>query len=78
MDLYNYWGKRVRITDVDGKTHVGYAAYYTSELDDPNGIANLSIEPDNNRERILISFTADEISKIEIISSDTPAMAKAV
>ena len=69
MDIHNYCGKHVSITDIDGKVFRGYAAYYTSELDDPDGIASLSIEPDGE-DGHLISFTADEISHIELAASD--------
>ena len=65
MNLYEFWGKRVKITDTDGKIFIGYAAYYTSALDDPDGVGYLSLEPDG-REDILIDFTENEITNIEI------------
>jgi len=74
MKLYEYHGKHVRITDIDGKVFIGYAADYTSELDDPDGVASLAIEPKHNPDRILIEFTEAEIASIEIMSSDMPAM----
>ena len=72
MDIYDSTGKRVIITDIDGQQFIGYSAYYTSELDDPDGVASISIEPDG-RDDILINFTQDEIASIEVIHEAVPA-----
>ena len=77
MKLYDYWGKRVRITAVDGQVIVGHAAYYTSELDDPDEVESLSIEVES-RDGILISVEESEIAVIEIIDADVHEMAKVV
>jgi len=78
MRLYDYRGKTVKIIDIDGKIFQGYAAYYTSELDDPDGVACLSIEPDHNPDKIFIDFTESEIASIEVIDTDIHEMAKVV
>jgi len=77
MNLCHYWGKRVRITAEDGQVLVGNASYYTSEHDDPDGVASLSLEVDG-RDGILISVEESEIASIEIITADIPVFAEAV
>ena len=77
MDIYDYWGKDVKITDIDGQIFVGHVAYYTSELDDPDGIANISLRQGDSA-GILIGFTTAEIASIEIIDADVHEMAKVV
>jgi len=74
MKLWEYSGKRVRIIDIDGQRHVGFIEFYTSELDDPDGIACLSLRPDYNPDRILIDFTESEIADIEVLSANAPQM----
>jgi len=58
----------------DGQIFKGHVAYYTSELDDPDGVASLSIELDG----VLISFTEADITKIETAAANTPTMAEAI
>ncbi|MCL1878285.1 MAG: hypothetical protein FWF80_05465 [Defluviitaleaceae bacterium] len=77
MRLWEFEGKRIKITDVDGQVFIGACDYYTSELDDPNGVASLSLAPDGEDD-ITIGFTADEIAGIEIIPDAMPVMAEAV
>jgi len=77
MKLYEYYGKRIKITDVDGQTFIGLGDNYTSELDDPDGVASLTLNPDN-RDNVLISFTESEIAYIEVLSVDAPIMANVV
>lgn len=67
IDLYDYHGKNVYITFVDGDTLSGIAVYYTSALDDPDGRANLSIE-ESNRPGYLIAAYADEIADIKLLN----------
>ena len=77
MDLWNYSGKRVEIIDIDGRKHVGLVDFYTSELDEPDGVATISLRPDGY-DGVLIDFTAAEIASIEIITAAKPVMASAV
>ena len=72
-----YEGKRVVITDVDGVTHTGLLEFYTSELDDPDGIASISLAPDDRRD-ILINFEESEIARIECLSVPSRELAIAV
>ncbi len=64
-DLRDYRGKNVLITFTDGDTLSGFAAYYTSELDDPDGKENMTIEKENGN--LLIDVYADEIADIKIL-----------
>jgi len=77
MKIYDYWGKRVKITTADGQIFIGHVAYYTSELDDPNGIESISVEVDG-KENVLFGFTKKDITDIEILTADVPSMANAV
>ena len=77
MKLWMYENKRVRITDVDGKMHVGFVDHYTSELDSPNGVRSLSLEPDG-RDDVYVNFEESEIAHIEVIALKAQGMAVAV
>ncbi|MDR2166657.1 MAG: hypothetical protein LBE35_02245 [Clostridiales bacterium] len=72
MHLWEYEGKRVKIVDDDGNITVGLADFYTSELDDPNGVASLTIRPDGVS-GALFEFEENEIAHIEIIPEATYA-----
>jgi hypothetical protein len=80
MKLYDYVGLRIRIIDDDGNITTGLADFYTSELDDPDGAASLSIRPDGTL-GVLFEFEENEIAHIEIIDAtfgqpeDMPAKA---
>ena len=69
--------KKIKITNIDGETFTGFADYFTSELNSPDGFASLSIRPDNEK-GILISFEEPEIAGIEIIADDNSVMADAI
>ena len=75
MKLWEYSGKRVSIIDVDGKAHKGFVDFYTSELDEPDGVATISLRPDNSI-GMLIDFTAGEIASIEC--TDVPSRGLAI
>ena len=77
MNMWEYSGKSVRIVDIDKQVHVGFVDFYTSELDEPDGVATISLRPGGTK-GILIDFTENEIASIEIIPSDIPSMANAV
>ena len=64
--LRDYRGKDVSIVFTDGDTLKGFAAYYTSDLDDPDGKENITIEK-NGGDR-LIEVYADEIADIKILN----------
>ena len=64
--MRDYRGKDVSVVFYDGDTLKGFAAYYTSDLDDPDGRENITIEQnDGNR---LIDVYADEIADIKILN----------
>ena len=79
MGFWDYEGMRVKITDVNGNTHIGVVDFYTSELDDPDGVGYLSLHPDG-MDDILVDFCESEITDIESLSVDLPSsvMARAV
>ncbi|MCL2017084.1 MAG: hypothetical protein FWG68_12650 [Defluviitaleaceae bacterium] len=70
MKLYEYEDKYVKIVDIDGNVFVGFVDIYTSELDEPDGIASLTIIPyniPNWEKRCLLGIYENEISTIETI-----------
>ena len=66
MKLWEYEGKKVRVTCISGRIFEGYVDYYTSELDDPDGVASLSLDSDGADDD-LVNFAVDEIMNIETI-----------
>ena len=70
MKLWKYNGKHVRIQTDDGQIFTGIAQDYTSELDNPDGVACISIGN--------IEFEESEIASIEIIHASAPVMASAI
>ena len=71
MKLWEYSGKRIKITAINGQVFEGYGDHYTSELDNPDGIPTLSLDPDNE-DGMFIEFSESEIAKIETLPSDIP------
>lgn len=65
-NLRDYRGENVTIVFVDGDTLSGFVAYYTSDLDDPDGKENITIE--KNDGNVLIDVYDDEIADIRILS----------
>lgn len=59
MKLWQYNGKKVRLTDVNGKEWIGFAYDYTSALDNPDGVPCITINS--------VEFEEGEITSIEII-----------
>ena len=70
MNLWEYSGKHIRIATCVGQVFEGIAQDYVSELDNPDGVACISIGD--------IEFEEPEIVNIEVISSNTPAVAEAI
>jgi len=70
MKLWHYEGKQIKITTVNGRIFEGVAHDYTSELDNPDEVACISIGN--------IEFEENEIARIEIITTDIHEMAVAV
>lgn len=65
-NLRDYRGENVTIVFVGGDTLSGFVAYYTSDLDDPDGKENITIE--KNDGNVLIDVYDDEIADIRILS----------
>lgn len=65
MNLWEYSGKRVRVIDIDDKEWIGKCEGYTSDVDNENGIASITImtEPYNGT----ICLYENEIKSIEEI-----------
>jgi len=63
MRLFDYENKQVRITTISGRIFEGVAKDYTSELDNPDGVACISIGN--------IEFEEGEIKLIELVSTET-------
>ena len=77
MQLWEYEGKRVRITDVDGEVFIGLADIYHHADDNESGIASISLDPDGISDAY-IGFDENEIASIEILASEIPDMAEAI
>ncbi|MCL2362475.1 MAG: hypothetical protein FWC73_11780 [Defluviitaleaceae bacterium] len=77
MKIWEYEDRHVKIIDDDGRIHIGFIEFYTSELDEPDGIATISLRPDGTT-GYLIDFTESDIASIEVIPSSTLAVAHAV
>ncbi|MCL2225743.1 MAG: hypothetical protein FWB96_12320 [Defluviitaleaceae bacterium] len=76
MNLWEFEDKQIKVTTVSGRVFIGFGDHYVSELDNPDGVATLSLARDGC-DTSFIEFTADEITSIELISGATP-LAKAV
>ena len=70
MRLWEYSGKHVKILTDDGQIFEGIARDYTSELDNPGGVACISIGN--------IEFEETEIINIEVVQTNITAMASAI
>ena len=75
MSLWKYSGQFVKLIDIDNRNHIGIVEFYTSEYDDPDGIASISLRP-YDTEGILIDFTESEIINIELVSSNSTKITK--
>ena len=77
MKLWEYEGKQVKITDTDGQVFIGFYNHYVSELDDPDGVGYLALDPDN-RSGVLINITKNEIVDIEVIQPNFSVIEKVI
>ncbi len=59
VELWRYNGKKVRLTDINGKVWIGFAYDYTSALDNPDGVPCISIRS--------VEFEEGDISTIEVL-----------
>lgn len=59
MDLYEYWGKKVRITTNEGLICEGITCDYMPPQDNVNGFASICID--------IYEFYEPDIKSIEII-----------
>jgi hypothetical protein len=77
MNLWDYEDKRVKIIDIDNRIHVGIVDFYTSELDELDGIACIALIPDG-AVGYLTELKEHEIKSIEILKENPKAPAVAV
>ena len=70
MKLWEYIGKQIKLTTVNGRVFEGTAQDYISELDNPDGMACISIGD--------IEFEEREIEQIVVVSSNIPILAHAI
>ena len=77
MKLWEYSGNDVKIIDIDGQVFKGNVDHYTSELDNPDEIASISLSLDNGS-AVLINFDATEIASIEHMDVSSRELAIAV
>lgn len=76
MKLWEYSGKRIKITSTNGRVFTGIADFYTSALDNPDEVESLSIWQDDTD--ALIEFAKNRITHIEIIPAIASVAVKAV
>ncbi|MCL1999512.1 MAG: hypothetical protein FWG65_12175 [Turicibacter sp.] len=77
INLENFEFKDVKIVDIDGDIFVGRVKYYTHELDDPDGLANIALVPYNLsdwEDGVLLSLYEHEIASIEILETAETAV----
>ena len=67
LNLKGCTQKNVVITFADGQVSRGKVDFYTSDLDDPDGCASLSIK-ENAENNVLIDAYIDEIKDVKIIN----------
>lgn len=60
-DLFDYFGRNVTIIDSDGTKWQGYAAAYTSAIDNENGEEELAVRTDKG----VIGFCSSDITAIQ-------------
>lgn len=64
-ELWNYFGKKVRVTCVNDMVKQGKAEYFTKAIDNDPEVASIGIPYSDSG---LYDITADEIKKIEILA----------
>lgn len=64
MDLWQYWGKQVKITFTDGQVLSGLAGSIESKADSDNGIASIDLETNDG----IIAAYENEIVSIEVLN----------
>ena len=63
MNLENYWGKKVKIIDIDDKEWVGFVSGFTDENNNPEEKASIDLKVDYS----IYEIFEDEIKSIKII-----------
>lgn len=64
MELKHYYGKKVTVIDVDGKTFTGLVDDYFFPEDNENGEESIVIKTNGSG---LVEFTSNDIKEITII-----------
>lgn len=62
-NLRQYWGKSVKLLDIDDDEWIGFVEGYTDSNNNPEEEESIDIRVDNS----LIIFFPDEIKSIEIL-----------
>ena len=70
MNFGQYMDKRIKITFKDGETLEGIAYDFSSDDDNPEGIASVRVDG--------YELYENEIASIKIISDSVPTMAKVI
>lgn len=63
MNLENYWGKKVKIKDIDKKEWVGFVSGFTDKNNNPEGKDSIDLKVDYS----IYEIFEDEIKSIKII-----------
>ena len=63
MNLENYWGKKVKIKDIDNKEWVGFVSGFTDKNNNPEEKDSIDLKVDYS----IYEIFEDEIKSIKII-----------
>ena len=67
--LITYWGKTIRLLDVDGGEWIGHVEGYTDSNNNPEGEESIDVRVGNH----LIVFFSDEIKFIDALEKSSPS-----
>lgn len=67
--LINYWGKTIRLVDVDDGEWIGFVEGYTDSNNNPEGEESIDVRVGNR----LIVFFSDEIKFIDALEKSSPS-----
>ncbi|WP_215508064.1 hypothetical protein [Peptoniphilus sp. EMRHCC_23] len=71
--LINYWGKTIRLVDVDDGEWIGFVEGYADSNNNPEGEESIDVSVGNH----LILFFPDEINSIDVLEKSSPSTNRA-
>lgn len=73
VHLIDYWGKTIRLLDVDDEEWIGFVEGYTDSNNNPEGEESIDVRVGNH----LILFFPDEIKSIDVLEKSSPSTNRA-